>query len=145
MGGKWERKWYEGAHPFGPGHNQSIEGINRSIKANQPPNFKPPKKTKRDVTEVLLAAGGRRRGEIGSRAGRRGRGRGTAPTSSSTCSPSSTKGGMSSGRGNRGRPRGSKGGRGRGAAPASRGSPSTTTCGMANDGGQGIGSTPTEL
>ena len=30
-----ERKWYEGAHPFGPGHNQSIEGINRSIKANQ--------------------------------------------------------------------------------------------------------------
>ena len=107
-------------------------------------NFKPPKKAKRDVTEVLQAAGGRRRGETGSRAGRRGRGRGTAPTSSSTCSPSSTKGGMSSGRGNSGRPRGSRGGRGRGAAPASRGSPSTTTCGMA-DGGQGIGSTSTEL
>ena len=33
--GSEERKWYEGAHPFGPGHNQSIEGINRSIKANQ--------------------------------------------------------------------------------------------------------------
>ena len=108
-------------------------------------NFKPPKKAKRDVTEVLLAAGGRRRGEIGSRAGRRGRGRGTAPTSSSTCSPSSTKGGTSNGRGNRGRPRGTKGGRGRGRAPARRSSPSTTTCGMANDDGQGIGSTPKEL
>ena len=30
-----ERRWYEGAHPFAPGHNQSVEGINRSIKANQ--------------------------------------------------------------------------------------------------------------
>ena len=28
-------RWYEGANPFGPGHNQSIEGINRSIKENQ--------------------------------------------------------------------------------------------------------------
>ena len=29
-----ERRWYEGAHPYAPGHNQSVEGINRSIKAN---------------------------------------------------------------------------------------------------------------
>ena len=27
--------WYEGSHPFGPSHNNSIEGINRSIKENQ--------------------------------------------------------------------------------------------------------------
>ena len=30
-----ERRWYEGANPFGPGHNNSIEAINRNIKANQ--------------------------------------------------------------------------------------------------------------
>ena len=30
-----ERRWYEGAHPFAPGHNNSIEAINRNIKANQ--------------------------------------------------------------------------------------------------------------
>ena len=28
-------RWYEGANPFGPGHNQSVEGINKSIKENQ--------------------------------------------------------------------------------------------------------------
>ena len=29
-----EHKWYEGAHPWGPGHNQSIEGINKGVKEN---------------------------------------------------------------------------------------------------------------
>ena len=28
-------RWYEGANAFGPGHNQSVEGINKSIKENQ--------------------------------------------------------------------------------------------------------------
>ena len=29
-----EFKWYEGANPWGPVHNQSIEGINNGIKEN---------------------------------------------------------------------------------------------------------------
>ena len=29
-----EFKWFEGANPWGPGHNQSIEGINKGIKEN---------------------------------------------------------------------------------------------------------------
>ena len=29
-----EFRWFEGAHPWGPGHNQSIEGINKAIKEN---------------------------------------------------------------------------------------------------------------
>ena len=39
MRGTWveseEFRWFEGAHPFGPGHNNSLEGINKSIKENQ--------------------------------------------------------------------------------------------------------------
>ena len=34
--------WYEGANPFGPGHNQSVEGINKSIKENQTFHLKLP-------------------------------------------------------------------------------------------------------
>ena len=30
-----EFRWYEGAHPFAPGHNNSLEGVNKSIKENQ--------------------------------------------------------------------------------------------------------------
>ena len=30
-----EHLWYEGANPFGIGHNQSIEGFNKGIKENQ--------------------------------------------------------------------------------------------------------------
>ena len=92
-------------------------------------NFKPPKKAKRDVTEVLLAAGGRNRREMGSRTRIGGRGRSTPPLSPSTCSSSSAHVGISSirGRGSRGRgrPRGSRGGRGRGTASASTGNPSS--------------------
>lgn len=29
-----EFRWYEGANPWGPGHNQSVEGINKGIKEN---------------------------------------------------------------------------------------------------------------
>ena len=29
-----EFRWYEGANPWGPGHNQSIEGINKGVKEN---------------------------------------------------------------------------------------------------------------
>ena len=99
-------------------------------------NFKPPKKAKRDVTEVLLAAGGRNRREMGSRTRRGGRGRSIPPLSPSTCSSSSAHVGMSSsrGRGSRGRPRGSRGGRGRGTASASTGNPSSISAPSVSDG-----------
>ena len=29
-----EFEWFEGVNPWGPGHNQSIEGINKGIKEN---------------------------------------------------------------------------------------------------------------
>ena len=105
-------------------------------------NFKPPKKAKRDVTEVLLAAEGRNRRDMGSRTRRGGRGRGKAPTSPSTCSLSTDHGGMSSsrGRGTRGRPRGSRSGRGRGTTSVSTGNASPTNCGIGNGSRQGTGS-----
>ena len=31
----FNHRWYKGANPFGPGHNQSVEGVNKSIKENQ--------------------------------------------------------------------------------------------------------------
>ena len=92
-------------------------------------NFKPPKKAKRDVTEVLLASRGRGRGRSSksrARRGGRGRGTGTAPTTPDLDGEASEPGSLgclassfaasarptgSSGRG-RGRPRGSRGTRG---------------------------------
>ena len=104
-------------------------------------NFKPPKKAKRDVTEVLLASKSRGRGRSSrGRARRGGRGRGSSTTllnldgedcalenqvscaSSSTASASPTSG--RSGRG-RGRPRGSRGTRG---SSGCRGTSSSTSC-----------------